>query len=99
VGILLALHPLLTLSCLVVFLAMFLLTGIVSVSSMSFGLAFPVFLFTLFHTDSIVFKVFSIVIGIGLIITHRENIGRIIRGEEKKLIRGKKKEPSADQPK
>jgi glycerol-3-phosphate acyltransferase PlsY len=99
VGILLALHPLLTLSCLGVFLAMFIITGIVSVSSMSFGLAFPLFLFTLFHTDSIVFKVFSVIIGIGLIITHRENIGRIMRGEEKKLIRSKKKEAAAGQQK
>jgi glycerol-3-phosphate acyltransferase PlsY len=96
VGILLALHPLLTLSCLGVFLAIFIITGIVSLSSMSFGLAFPIFLFTLFHTDSIVFKIFSVLIGVGLIITHRENIGRLFRGEEKKLIRSKKKESAAD---
>jgi acyl phosphate:glycerol-3-phosphate acyltransferase len=92
VGILLALHPLLTLSCLVVFLAMFIITGIVSLSSMSFGIAFPLLLFTLFHTPSIVFKVFSVLIAIALIITHRANIGRLIMGEEKKLIRSKKKE-------
>jgi acyl phosphate:glycerol-3-phosphate acyltransferase len=98
VGILLALHPLLTLSCLGVFLAMFFITGIVSVASMSFGLAFPIFLFTLFHTDSIVFKIFSILIGVGLIITHRENIGRLFRGEEKKLIRSKKKVTTEEQP-
>ncbi|HVN59343.1 MAG TPA: glycerol-3-phosphate 1-O-acyltransferase PlsY [Bacteroidales bacterium] len=91
VGTLLALHPLLTLSCLGVFLVVFILFGIVSVSSMSFGVAFPVFLFTVFHTDSIVFKVFSVLIAIALIVTHRENIGRLLRGEEKKLIRGKGK--------
>ena len=89
VGILLALHPLLTLSCLGVFLLIFIIFGIVSVASMSFGVAFPVFLFSLFHTDSIVFKVFSVLVAIALIVTHRANIGRLLRGEEKKLIRGK----------
>jgi acyl phosphate:glycerol-3-phosphate acyltransferase len=92
VGILLALQPLLTLSCLGVFLAVFFIFGIVSVASMSFGLAFPVFLFTLFHTDSIVFKIFSVLIMLALIATHRENIGRLMRGEEKKLIRSKKQQ-------
>ncbi|MGD0582011.1 MAG: glycerol-3-phosphate 1-O-acyltransferase PlsY [Bacteroidales bacterium] len=97
VGILLSLHPLLTLSCLGVFLAVFIITGIVSVSSMSFGLAFPVLLFTLFPTHSIVFKIFSMVIAIALIVTHRANIGRLIRGEEKKLIRNRKKAADSGQ--
>lgn len=90
VGILLALQPFLTLSCLGVFLTVFIITGIVSVSSMSFGIAFPIFLFTLFPTPSIVFRIFSIFIAVALIVTHRANIGRLIRGEEKKLF-GKKK--------
>ena len=49
VGVLIALHPLLTLSCLVVFLTVLLITGYVSVASMSMGIAFPVLLFTLKH--------------------------------------------------
>jgi glycerol-3-phosphate acyltransferase PlsY len=90
VGILLAIHPLLTLSCLGVFLAMFIITGIVSISSMSFGIAFPILLFTLFPTPSIVFKIFSVIIAIALILTHRANIGRLLKGEEKKLFSSRK---------
>ncbi len=90
VGILLSLHPLLTLSCLGVFLLMFLITGIVSVASMSFGIAFPLFLFTLFPSPSLVFKIFSVLIAVALLVTHRANIGRLMRGEEKKLIRARK---------
>lgn len=86
-GVLLALHFLLTLSCFGVFLIVLLLTGIVSVSSMSAGIAFPVFLFTVFDTPSLVFKVFSVIVGIALIITHRKNISRLMKGEEKKLIK------------
>ncbi|MGQ9621170.1 MAG: glycerol-3-phosphate 1-O-acyltransferase PlsY [Bacteroidales bacterium] len=92
VGVLLALNPLLTLSCLGVFIAMLLITGYVSVSSMSFGIAFPVFLFTVFNTPSVVFKIFSILIAVVLIITHRTNIRRLLGGEESKFIKQKKQQ-------
>lgn len=86
-GVLLALQPLLTISCLGVFLVVLLITGIVSVSSMSAGLAFPVFLFIFFDTPSLLYKIFSIFVALALLITHRKNIGRLLRGEEAKLIK------------
>lgn len=86
-GVLLALHFLLTLSCFGVFLIIFLVTGIVSVSSMGAGLAFPVLLLFVYDTPSLVFKVFSVVVAIALIITHKKNIERLMKGEEKKLIK------------
>lgn len=93
-GVLLALQPLLTICCMGIFLVVLLITGIVSVSSMSAGLAFPVLLFLIFNTPSLVFKVFSIFVAIALLITHRKNIGRLMRGEESKLIKlGKKDKP------
>ena len=92
-GVLLAIQPLLTLCCLGVFLSVLLITGIVSVSSMSAGIAFPVLLFLLFDTPSVIFKIFSVFVAIALLITHRKNIGRLLKGEESKLIKfGKKKE-------
>jgi glycerol-3-phosphate acyltransferase PlsY len=93
-GVLLALHPLLTVSCIAVFLIVLLLTGIVSVSSMSAGLAFPIFLFTIFDSHSAIFKNFSILVGIALLVTHRKNIGRLFRGEEAKLINFRRKNKS-----
>ncbi len=94
-GVLLALNPLLTISCFGVFLVVLFLTGIVSVSSMSAGLAFPVFFFLFFENPSIIFKVFSVLVAVALLVTHRKNIGRLMRGEEKKLIKfGKKTNPS-----
>jgi glycerol-3-phosphate acyltransferase PlsY len=88
-GVLLAVHPLLTLSCLGVFLIVFLITRIVSVSSMSAGIAFPILLFVFFDTPSLIFRIFSIFVAIALLITHKNNIKRLIKGEEKKLF-GKK---------
>jgi glycerol-3-phosphate acyltransferase PlsY len=85
-GVILAIHPLLTLSCLGVFLIVLLLTRIVSVSSMSAGIAFPILLLTLFKTPSLLFKFFSVIIAAALIITHRNNIRRLLKGEEKKFF-------------
>lgn len=91
-GVLLALQFPLTLSCFGVFLTVLVITGIVSVSSMSAGLAFPILLFTVFDSPSVIFKVFSVLVAIALIITHRKNIERLLKGEEKKLIRLWKKD-------
>jgi len=88
-GVILAIHPLLTLSCFGVFLIVLLITRIVSVSSMSAGIAFPILLFALFDTPSLMFKLFSILVAVALFVTHRENIKRLLKGEEKKFF-GKK---------
>lgn len=85
-GVLLALNFYLTLSCFGVFLAIFLITGIVSISSMCAGLSFPLLLLFFFNTPSTVFKVFSVLVAAALIFTHRKNIGRLLKGEESKLI-------------
>jgi acyl phosphate:glycerol-3-phosphate acyltransferase len=91
-GVFLALQPLLTLCSIGVFLVILFITGIVSVSSMIAGISFPVFLFMFFDTPSVLFRIFAVLVGIALIVTHRKNIGRLLRGEEPKLIKfGKKK--------
>lgn len=90
-GVFLALNPLLTVYCTAIFLVVLLATGIVSLASMNAGVAFPLLLFLLFDTPSVMFKVFSIIVGIALLVTHRKNIGRLLRGEEARLIRLKKK--------
>jgi acyl phosphate:glycerol-3-phosphate acyltransferase len=86
-GVFLALQFYLTLCSIGVFLVILLTTGIVSVSSMIAGISFPVFLFVFFDTPSLLFRIFALIVGAALLVTHRENIGRIIRGEEKKLFR------------
>jgi glycerol-3-phosphate acyltransferase PlsY len=85
-GVLFAIHPILTLICIGVFLFVLIITGIVSVSSMSAGIVFPILLLTLFNTPSLVFKIFSVVVAIALLITHRNNIKIFIKGEESKLF-------------
>lgn len=94
-GVLLALQPALTAASIGVFLLVFLIGGIVSIASMTAGIAFPVMLFTIFGSPSVFFKIFSVFVAVALIITHRKNIQRLLRGEESRLIynRKKKQEP------
>jgi acyl phosphate:glycerol-3-phosphate acyltransferase len=94
-GVLLAVNFYLTLSCFAVFLLVFLATGIVSISSMLAGIAFPMLLFFVFDTPSVVFRVFSILVALALLITHRKNIGRLLKGKESRLIWKSKNKPDS----
>jgi glycerol-3-phosphate acyltransferase PlsY len=94
-GVFLALQSLLTICSIGVFLTVLFTTGIVSISSIIAGISFPVFLFLFFDNPSVLFKIFAILVGIGLLVTHKENIGRILRGEEKKLVKFGKKNKDA----
>jgi len=85
-GVLLALHPMVTLSCLSVFLVIILITGYVSASSIAAGFSFPIQLFLFFETPSIIFNLFSVLIAAAIIITHKKNIRRLLKGEEKRFI-------------
>lgn len=89
-GILLAIYPPVTLACLGIFLVLFIATRIVSVGSMAAGIAFPVLLLTLFKSPSLLFKIFSVFVAAALLFTHRKNIKRLLKGEEKKLYGAKK---------
>ena len=85
-GVLFALHPMVTLSCLSVFLVIILISGYVSASSIVAGFSFPIQLFLFFETPSLIFKLFSVLIGVAIIVTHKKNIKRLLNGEEKRFI-------------
>lgn len=89
-GVLLALQPWLTLTCAGIFLVVLLISGYVSLGSITAAIAFPILLMTLFHSNSLFFRIFSIIIAAALVVTHYQNIKRLIKGEEKKFIRKKK---------
>ncbi len=89
-GVLLALHPLLTLTCAGIFLLVLLASGYVSLGSMTAVAMFPLLLVTLFRTPSVWLIVFSAIVAVAVIITHKKNIKRLLRGEEKRFIRRRK---------
>lgn len=95
-GVGLAIHPAVTLCCFGVFVIVILISGISSLSSMCAGVSFPLLLLTVFNSPSTMFKIFSVVVAVALLITHRKNIARLVRGEETKLINLHKKEKPSD---
>jgi glycerol-3-phosphate acyltransferase PlsY len=83
-GVLLALSPLATLCAGGVFLISLFISRYVSVSSMLAGISFPLWIIGIFKTEFISLKIFAIIVAILLIITHRKNITRLLKGEENK---------------
>jgi glycerol-3-phosphate acyltransferase PlsY len=91
-GLVLALHPAAAGISLLIFLVSFLFTHIVSISSISAAIAFPIVMYILERNQSLTLTVFSVAACILILITHRKNIKRLIKGEEKKIVFGKKKD-------
>ncbi len=93
-GAVTGIQPNIALFCFVVWLVVFLIWHYVSLASIAAGCAFPIFVSVfsgsiyarhgLDHT-SISFIVFSFVVAIALVWTHRKNVGRLLDGTESKI--------------
>ena len=85
-GIVLAIYPLVFLVCLGIFVSVFIPTRYVSLSSIAASIAFPVFVIFVFNVELISKVVFSILTAFILIVAHRKNIQRLIKGTENKIF-------------
>ncbi|HMA63347.1 MAG TPA: glycerol-3-phosphate 1-O-acyltransferase PlsY, partial [bacterium] len=84
-GMVMGLYPLIFLICLGVFILIVTSTGTVSLASMLAAITLPVVVFFLNGISDLPLFIFSIIIPLFIIYTHRENVSRLIRGEEKVL--------------
>lgn len=84
-GIVVCISPIACSMALVVFLLVLLLTRYVSVGSMAAGLSFPIILNVILHNQNITLMVFSILVAVVLIITHRNNISRLLNKQETRI--------------
>lgn len=89
-GIILAFHWKAALICIGIFLVLLFITRMVSVGSMMAGICFPFLIIWLFKTQNVPLVVFSLLVGVVVLITHRKNIGRLLRNEESKVRFGKR---------
>ena len=93
-GALIALSPLASLIAVVIFFLMLALTKYVSLSSVVTALTLPVIFGAWLHS-SFSLSLYSFAVAVIIIITHRKNIQRLMKGEESKTnLFGKKKENS-----
>lgn len=91
-GIVIALTPIPALCAFGVFLVVLLVFKYVSLGSMVAGVSYPFMLHFVFNNNSLTITIFSIVMSILLLFTHRKNIQRLLKGDESKasFLLGKK---------
>ena len=86
-GVALAIHPLAALAAMGIYLLVFLLTRISAMGSLTAVLTYPIWINWVFKSDYLTIRIFSLVVVLLVLITHRSNILRLVRGEEKSLFR------------
>ena len=84
-GGVLAVHPGAAAVCVVVFAIVFWLSRYVSLGSLCAAVAFPLAVVVIYQEMSAVKIGFAIVLCVMVFYTHRENIGRLLRGEENRM--------------
>lgn len=90
-GVGLALFPYSVLTVLGVFLAVFIITKMVSVSSILASVSFPIIVIFLFTIPYLPLIILAIAVGVFVPVMHHNNIKRILRGEESKFSFNKRK--------
>lgn len=84
-GVGLAIHPYAALAAVGVYLIIFLIFRLSALGSLLAALSYPVWVILVFRTEFRALWAFSILVPVLLIITHRSNISRLIRGDEKPI--------------
>ncbi len=99
VGAVTGIYPPVMLYCFSVWLILLIVFHYVSLASMVAGVCFPIFtILSPTGEQSIAFVIFSCVVALLLIWTHRKNIERLRRGEESKIfVFPQRKKPQAEQ--
>lgn len=83
-GMLIAIHWVLALACLGLFIGVLLATKYVSLSSILASISFPIFSIFVFKRDEPLFIAFGIAAALLVVLTHQKNIVRLLNGEESK---------------
>jgi len=85
VGVVIALYPQAFIVVLIWFAIVFTITRYVSIASVTSALVFPFIVLYVFHEQSTPLIGLALLVAVFVPITHRRNIGRLIRGKENKL--------------
>jgi acyl phosphate:glycerol-3-phosphate acyltransferase len=84
-GMILAMQPVVAVSCVGVFLLVLFLTRYVSLSSILAAVMLPVCVLWIWNEHEVMYRVFALLVASMVILTHQKNIGRILRGVESRV--------------
>lgn len=84
-GMILAVQPVIAMSCVGVFLLVLYFTRYVSLSSILAGIALPICVLWIWNDDVVLYRIFAILVAALIILTHQKNIVKILRGSENRV--------------
>lgn len=84
-GMILAIQPIVAVSCVGVFLLVLYLTRYVSLSSILASIFLPICVLWIWNEHEVLYRVFALIVALLVIFTHQKNIGRILRGVESRV--------------
>jgi acyl phosphate:glycerol-3-phosphate acyltransferase len=84
-GVVICLNPIASLFAILIFLTVLIATKYVSLSSMLAGISYPFILNLLLGNQNETLFIFSILVAVLLVITHKKNISRLIKRQESKV--------------
>ena len=84
-GMVLAIQPVIALSCIGIFALVLYLTRYVSLSSILAAIALPICVLWIWNENEVFYRVFALIVAILVVLTHQKNIGRILRGVESRI--------------
>jgi len=84
-GMILAVQPVIAISCTGVFLLVLYLTRYVSLSSILAAISLPICVLWIWNEHEVLYRIFALLVALLVIFTHQKNIGRILRGVESRI--------------
>ncbi|MEP6615782.1 MAG: glycerol-3-phosphate 1-O-acyltransferase PlsY [Ginsengibacter sp.] len=84
-GMLLAIQPIVAVSCVAVFLAVLYLTRYISLSSIVAGVALPICVLWIYNEKEVFYRVFAVAVAALIVLTHQKNISRLLKGNESRV--------------
>ena len=84
-GMLLAIQPIVAVSCVAVFLAVLYLTRYISLSSILAGVALPICVLWIYNEKEVFYRVFAVAVAALIVLTHQKNISRLLKGNESRV--------------
>lgn len=84
-GMILAVQPVIAVSCMGVFLLVLFLTRYVSLSSILGAIMLPVSVLWIWNEHELTYRIFAILVALMVLLTHQKNIVRILKGAENRV--------------